>query len=158
MDVIRDTVRVVSRTADATTAAAGALGGAAVGGVVGGARGVVGGIRRGVSDGSRSTPAAALTLAAIGAVGLVEWPVLLTVGGTVLAVHYLGQRSASDPARATAAPGSAPSAVQKLQAVGTDSGSSGRRAGSRSSTSRHSAGRAATARKAARPRSTRSSR
>ena len=158
MNVIRGTVGVVRRTADATTAAAGALGGAAVSGVVGGVRGMAGGIRSGVSDGSRSTPAAVLTLGAIGAAGLVDWPVLLMVGGTVLAVHHLGQRSGGDPTRATAASGSAPSTVRKLQAVGTNSRSAGRRVGSGSSTSRSSGGRAATARNGARSRSARSSR
>ena len=85
--------RLVSRTADASIAAAGAVGGGPVNGVVGGVQGVVGGVRSGLSSGSRSIPAAALTLAAIGAAGLMEWPVLLTVGGTVMAVHYLTHRS-----------------------------------------------------------------
>ena len=79
MDVFRDTLRIPSRTADASIAAAGTVGGATVNGVVSGVQGVVGGVRSGVSSGSRST-AAALTLAALGAAGLVEWPVLLPVG------------------------------------------------------------------------------
>jgi hypothetical protein len=66
VDIIGGATRVVTQTANATTAA---------------------GIRNGVSTGSHSTPAALLTLGAIGATGLVEWPVLLTIGGTALLVH-----------------------------------------------------------------------
>ena len=51
------------------------------------------------SSGSRSIPAAALTVAAVGAAGLVEWPVLLPVGGTVLGVHYLTHRSGGERKR-----------------------------------------------------------
>jgi hypothetical protein len=93
MDVVRETLHVARRTVDASVAAAGAVGGAAVDGVVGGVQGVVGGVQRGLSSGSRSIPAAALTVAAVGAAGLVEWPVLLPVGATVLGVHYLMHRS-----------------------------------------------------------------
>ncbi|WP_082964387.1 hypothetical protein [Mycobacterium sp. E796] len=93
MDVLRGTLHAASRTIDASVAAAGAIGGAAVNGVVGGFQGVVGGVQSGLSTGSRSIPAAALTVAAVGAVGLVEWPLLLPVGGTLLGVHYLTHRS-----------------------------------------------------------------
>lgn len=94
MNIVSAATRAVTRTADMTTAAAGAVGGAAVGGVVGGLQGAASGIRAGLGGGSRSSPAAALTLGAIGAAGLVEWPVLLTVGGAALVVHKLGRRSA----------------------------------------------------------------
>src|ERR1700758_923252 len=93
MDVFRATLRVASRTVDASAAAAGAVGGAAVNGAVGGVQGVVGGVQSGLSKGSRSIPAAALTVAAVGLAGLVEWPVLLPIGATVLGVHYLSHRS-----------------------------------------------------------------
>ncbi|CAM3493428.1 Transmembrane protein [Mycobacterium colombiense] len=93
MDVFRRTMRVASDAIEASVAAAGAAGGAAVNGVVGGVRGAVEGAQRGLSSGSRSVPAAALTVAVVGAVGLVEWPVLLPVGATVLGVHYLKDRS-----------------------------------------------------------------
>ena len=93
MNIIGGAARVITRTADATTAAAGAVGGAAVGGVIGGVLGTVSGIRNGLSSGSHSTPAAALTLGVIGATGLVDWPLLLGIGGTALAVHHLGRRS-----------------------------------------------------------------
>jgi hypothetical protein len=97
-------MRIASRTVDAGVAAAGAVGGAAVNGVVGGVQGVVGGVQSGLSSGSRSIPAAALTVAAVGAAGaagLVEWPVLLPVGATLLGVHYLTHRSGSERKRAS---------------------------------------------------------
>ncbi len=125
MDVVRETKHAASRTVDASVAAAGAVGGAAVNGVVGGVRGVVGGVQSGLSSGSRSIPAAALTVAAVGAVGLVEWPVLLPVGAAVLGVHYLTHRS--DGERAS------------TQRIGPRSKARGR-SGSRSSTP-HSAAR-----------------
>lgn len=93
MDLLRETLHVARRTVDASVAAAGAVGGAAANGVVGGVQGVVGGVQSGLSSGSRSTAAAALTVAAVGLAGLVEWPVLLPVGATVLGVHYLAHRS-----------------------------------------------------------------
>jgi hypothetical protein len=97
VNVIQGAVRAITRSAEATTAAAGAVGGAAVSGVIGGMQGTVSGIKNGMSSGSHSTPAAAITLAAIGATGLVEWPILLGVGGTALVVHQLNQRSTSEP-------------------------------------------------------------
>jgi hypothetical protein len=87
------TRRVVTGTADATSAAAGAVGGAAVTGVIGGVEGTARWIRNGLSTGSHSTPLAVLTLATVGAVGLVEWPILLTVGGGALLVHQLSRRN-----------------------------------------------------------------
>lgn len=93
MNVLDTVGRAVTRTADATTAAAGALGGAAVNGVVGGVRGTAAGVKDGLAKGSHSTPAAALTLAAIGAAGLVEWPVVLGIGGALLLVHQLAHRT-----------------------------------------------------------------
>jgi hypothetical protein len=99
MSIVRGAVRVVTETANATTAAAGALGGAAVSGVVGGVQGTLGGIRNGLGSGSHSTPAALLTLGALGATGLVEWPVVLTVGGAALILRQLGQRFDGEPAK-----------------------------------------------------------
>jgi hypothetical protein len=93
MDIVRGAGRLVTRGANATTAAAGALGGAVIDGAIEGVQGAMSGIRHGVAEGSHSTPAAALTLGVIGAAGLVEWPVLLAVGGTALAVHEIGRRS-----------------------------------------------------------------
>ena len=87
MDIVRGAARVVTRTADATTAAAGAVGGAAITGVIGGVEGTFSGIRNGLVSGSHSTSAATLTLGVIGAAGLVEWPVLLAVGGTYREIY-----------------------------------------------------------------------
>lgn len=101
MDVFRDTVGFVRRTADASIAAAGAVGGATVNGVLGGVQGALDGVRSGISSGSRSTAAAALTLAAVGVAGLVEWPVLLSVGGTAVAVHYLAGRASVEREQAS---------------------------------------------------------
>ena len=46
-------------------------------------------MQRGIDSGSHSTPAAALTLGALGVTGLVEWPLLLAVGGGVLLLRRL---------------------------------------------------------------------
>jgi hypothetical protein len=89
--------RTLGRAATMTTEAAGAVGGAAVNGVVGGVTGAAAGAQRGISSGSHSTPAAALTMGALGVAGLVEWPVLLTVGGAALVLRQLGQRSEAAP-------------------------------------------------------------
>ena len=93
MNPLEGASRLVVRSAEATVGAAGAVGGAMIGGIVGGVRGTVGGIKAGLSDGSQSTPAAAVTLAAIGAAGLVEWPVLLGIGGTALVIRQLNKGS-----------------------------------------------------------------
>lgn len=93
MNISEGVVGVITRTADATTAAAGAVSGAAVNGVISGIQGAVSGAKSGLSEGSRSTPAAVLTMAAVGAAGLVDWPVLLGVGGAALLVRRLGQQS-----------------------------------------------------------------
>jgi hypothetical protein len=95
MNVVKDAAGLVLATADATTAAAGAVGGAAVSGVVGGVRGTASGVRNGLRSGRKSTPAAALTLTAIGVAGLVDWPLLVTVGGAALLVHELSRRGAA---------------------------------------------------------------
>jgi hypothetical protein len=107
MNIIGGAVRLVTETADATTAAAGAVGGAAVNGLVGGVQGAATGMRHGLSSGSHSTPAALLTLGAVGATGLVEWPVLAAVGGTALLVRRLGHSGGAD-AEPAAAPSSGP--------------------------------------------------
>jgi hypothetical protein len=118
MDIIGGAARVITRTADATTAAAGAVGGAAINGVIGGVEGTVSGIRSGLGSGSHSTPAAALTLGVIGAAGLVDWPLLLGIGGTALAVHHLSRRSNGQPSDAQ----SAVTTVTPLQSTGARSG------------------------------------
>lgn len=93
MNIVNGAARIIARTADVTTAAAGAVGGAAVNGIAGGLQGTAAGIRDGLGKGSHSPAAAAMTLGALGAVGLVEWPLLLAVGGGALVVHQINQRS-----------------------------------------------------------------
>jgi len=78
-----------------------------VSGVIGGVKGTVGGIRSGLDSGSHSTPAAVLTFAAVGAAGLVDWPVLVAIGGTALVVGQLTKHSdAQPPVKLAAAPSS----------------------------------------------------
>lgn len=110
MNAVAGTVRKVAgaanRAVTMTTEAAGAIGGAAVNGVIGGVKGAAGGVQRGLRTGSHSTPAAALTLGALGVTGLVEWPVLVAVGGTALVLKQLTNRSddSKAPVKAPAAP------------------------------------------------------
>ncbi|MDF3304205.1 hypothetical protein [Rhodococcus sp. T2V] len=105
MRIVDGAVNAVTGAATATTSAVGAVGGAALGGVVGGVRGAASGARAGMESGSHSTPAAALTLAAVGAAGLVEWPVLVTAGGAALVLRQFG--AGSRTSRDTEAPTSA---------------------------------------------------
>ena len=93
MSVVHNARRLITRAADATTATAGALGGAAVTGVIGAVEGTAAGVKNGLSSGSHSTTAAALTLGAIGVAGLVDWPILVAVGGGALLIHELSRRS-----------------------------------------------------------------
>jgi hypothetical protein len=101
---VRNVSRTVSRAASATTAAAGAVGGAAVNGVVGAVTGAASGVQKGIDSGSHSTPAAALTLGAIGVAGLVEWPILLAVGGGALLLRRLSNSRSDAPRVATVTP------------------------------------------------------
>jgi hypothetical protein len=94
---VRNASRTVSRAASATTATAGAVGGAAVNGVVGAVTGAVAGVQKGIDSGSHSTPAAALTLGALGVAGLVEWPILLAVGGGALLLRRLSNSRTDGP-------------------------------------------------------------
>ncbi|MDT2007042.1 hypothetical protein FXW78_25315 [Rhodococcus opacus] len=98
---------MVTGAGEAVTATAGAVGGAAVGAVAGSMRGAAGGVRDGVKVGSHSTPAALLTMGAIGAAGLVEWPIVLGAGGTALVLHQLhtarsGKKTATKSATTSA--------------------------------------------------------
>jgi hypothetical protein len=98
MDIVRSATQLVTGTANAAAATMGAAGGAALGGIVGAAQGTATGVRNGMNDGRESTPAALLTLGAVGATGLVEWPVLLTVGGAALLLRQFGRRDHADGA------------------------------------------------------------
>ena len=128
MDIVGGAARVITQTADAATAAAGAVSGAAINGVIGGVQGTASGIRNGLSRGSRSTPAAALTVGVLGAAGIVEWPLLLTIGGTALVVHQLSRRSEGQ---------SLPVAPTPLRAVAD--GAAPRKSAARKSAARKSA-------------------
>ncbi len=94
---VRGVSQAVNRAANATTAAAGAVGGAAVNGVIGGVTGAAEGVKRGMNSGSHSTPAAALAIGALGVAGLVEWPLLLAVGGGALLLQRLNRKSETEP-------------------------------------------------------------
>jgi hypothetical protein len=94
--------RTVVRAATMTTEAAGAVGGAAVSGALGAVTGATAGVQRGISSGSRSTPAAALTLGTLGVAGLIEWPVLLTVGGAAVLLRQLNRRPEPEPGQEAA--------------------------------------------------------
>ncbi|WP_205876223.1 hypothetical protein [Mycobacterium camsae] len=131
---VRGMGRTVSRAATATTSAAGAVGGAAVNGIVGGVKGAAEGIQQGLSTGSRSTPAAALAIGAIGAAGLVEWPILLAVGGGALLLRKLNHPpeapvQAVQPVKAKLAPVPDEPPAKKAPAKAAAKKAAGRRAG-----------------------------
>ena len=118
MNITRRASRVVVGTLDAATSTVGALGGAAVGAVTGGVRGSAVGLRDGLVDGSHSTPAALVTLGTLGAVGLVEWPVILGVGTVALLVRYL--RHDDQPAATVLGPkasGTAPASPTPIRSA-----------------------------------------
>jgi hypothetical protein len=83
------TTSAVGALAGVATTVAGAAGGAAVGSTIGALRGAAQGAADGAGRGSRSTPAVALTVAALGVTGIVDWPLLLAAGGAA----YLLQRN-----------------------------------------------------------------
>ncbi|WP_068156510.1 hypothetical protein [Rhodococcus phenolicus] len=87
MNVLKGTARLVSGAGETAVATVGAVGGAAVGSVGGSVRGAVEGALGGARYGRRSTPVALATMGAVGAAGLVEWPIVLAAGGTALALR-----------------------------------------------------------------------
>src|ERR1700753_2433369 len=125
---VRNAGKTVNRAATATTATAGAVGGAAVNGIVGGVTGAAEGIKKGIHSGSHSTnaathstPAAALAIGALGVAGLVEWPVLLAVGGGALLLQRLNRKPEPKAVKANlkpvpSEPASAESTPQKRPA------------------------------------------
>lgn len=110
-------------------------GGAAVSGIVGGVTGAAKGIQKGLSSGSKSTAAAALAIGAIGVAGLVDWPILLAVGGGALLLRKLNRTPevAAPPVKAKLAPvPDKPAAAKEAPAKAsktTARKTSGRRAG-----------------------------
>jgi hypothetical protein len=133
---VRNVGKTVNRAAAVTTATAGAVGGAAVNGIVGGVTGAAEGIKRGISSGSHSTPAAALALGALGVAGLVEWPVLLAVGGGALLLQRLNRKPEAQPTAGKAKlkpvpaePAPQKASTQKATGKQTAKKTTGRRAG-----------------------------
>jgi hypothetical protein len=131
---VRNVSKTLNRAATATTATAGAVGGAAVNGIVGGVTGAAEGIKRGINSGSHSTPAAALAIGALGVAGLVEWPVLLAVGGGALLLQRLSRKPEPKAVKANLKPVPSEPAPQKRPAAKSGAKpaakkTSGRRAG-----------------------------
>jgi hypothetical protein len=81
-------------------------------------------VQRGIGKGSHSVPAAALTLGALGATGLIEWPLVLAIGGGALILRQLNNGHSD---------GSHKASVTPVRAVPTKSTSSARSSGPRKS-------------------------
>ncbi len=111
--VIAATTSAARAVTAATTSAAGTTGGAALGAGLGAARGAglgaargaglgavrgaADGLRDGAERGSRSAPAAALTVTALTVTGILDWPLVLAAGGTAFLVNRLTQHPAAPP-------------------------------------------------------------
>ena len=104
MSIGSSAASVVGNSASAAVGAVGAVGGATAGAVLGASRGLASGAVAGASAGAKSNTAAVIGLAAVGATGIVVWPVLIAIGGSALALRQLSQHTPGDesPARATA--------------------------------------------------------
>ena len=110
---------IVKSAATAITDTAGAMGGAVINAAAGGIRGAATGAAHGLNTGSRSTTTAALTLAAVGATGLVDWPIIIFVGGTGLLLRQLTNRPPATPAIAKATAPATTAAAPTLKVVAT---------------------------------------
>lgn len=115
MNLVSGAARVATGAGEAATAALGAIGGAAVGGLVGSMKGAATGASEGARRGSHSTPAAVLTMGAVAATGVVQWPIVAAVGGTALVFDQLKPRTSrqnkpgtSDTTSGAGAPTAAP--------------------------------------------------
>ena len=95
MGLLSLTRRAGKDAAVAVTGASAAVTGAAYGAATGAVDGAIRGTGQGLGSGPRATPAAALVVAAVGAAGLVEWPVLLLASGTALVVRQLRHKPAN---------------------------------------------------------------
>jgi len=84
---------------DATVAVTGAMA-AVTGAATGAVDGAIRGAGQALGSGPRATPAAAVAVAAVGAAGLIEWPVLLLASGTALVVRQLRHKPANPTAAA----------------------------------------------------------
>jgi hypothetical protein len=85
-------------------------------------RGAADGLRDDAERGSRSAPAAALTVTALTVTGILDWPLVLAAVGTAILVNRLTQHPAAPPphppatrprARAAAIPGRGGPAVTR---------------------------------------------
>ena len=97
MGLLSITRRAGKDAAGAVTGAAAVVTGAAYGAVTGAFSGATRGASQALGTGPRSTPAAALAVATVGAAGLVDWPVLVLASGTVLVLRQLGRTPATPP-------------------------------------------------------------
>jgi len=95
--VIAATTSAAGAVTAATTSVAGATGGAALGAGLGAVRGAADGLRDGAERGSRSAPAAALTVTALTVTGILDWPLVLAAGGTAILVNRLTQTPGEQP-------------------------------------------------------------
>ncbi|MFC9356541.1 hypothetical protein ACFTZB_08155 [Rhodococcus sp. NPDC057014] len=93
MTLMSGAARVATGAGEAATATLGAIGGAAVGGLIGSMKGAATGAAEGARRGSHSTPAAVLTMGAVAATGVVQWPIMAAVGGTALVLDRLQPRT-----------------------------------------------------------------
>lgn len=92
--------RVGKDAAVAVTGAAAAVSGATYGAGTGAVSGAARGASEALKNGPRVTPAAALAVAAVGAAGLVEWPVLVLASSGALVLRQLRHQPPSLPHRA----------------------------------------------------------
>jgi uncharacterized protein YdaT len=102
MGLLSLTRRAGKDAAVAVTGASAAVTGAAYGAATGAVDGAIRGTGQGLGSGPRATPAAALAVAAVGAAGLIEWPVLLLASGTALVVRQLRHQPANPTETPTA--------------------------------------------------------
>ncbi|MDH6291891.1 hypothetical protein [Rhodococcus opacus] len=111
MNLVSGAARVATGAGAAATATLGTVGGAAVGGLVGSMKGAAAGAAEGARRGSHSTPAAVLTMGAVAASGVVQWPIVAAVGGTALVLDQLrpGTSRHEKPGTRDTTPGAEPS-------------------------------------------------
>jgi hypothetical protein len=104
MRPFRTPIRAIEDTAAVIAGTAGAVAGATAGAAVGGLGGAYRGAKEGIGIGARSTPAALVTLAAIGAAGLIDWPILLAGGSATLLLRQLRNTNPTPTDTSTGAP------------------------------------------------------
>jgi len=108
MGLLSITRRAGKDAAVAVTGAAAVVTGAAYGAAIGAVDGAARGASQALGSGPRSTPATALVVAAVGATGLVDWPVLVFASGTALVLRQLRHTPATATDTIDAVPSSPP--------------------------------------------------